>query len=240
MQFSIYYFLVLSMGCALARARYLDETDPNAIRPEVVDPSIQEYVTPGQEEIYEEEDSCDDYPPASCIKHFHPLPRSLHRSPFNLRSEREFNLVCDSYKLALQCVQGWVSKCKPDQPEGRIFVDKMLELLGKCDDAQVKKDSVTALECGRRMGSVHERCIRETRFIPQLKNLTPEWLVRGEPNSVRDLCCGMRYHKACFMDQVQERCGQEAFDANQRLEAVVMQGFNCDSFPETECPSIRR
>jgi hypothetical protein len=229
--------LVLFVG--FTSARYLEDSDPNAIRREVIDPA-QRFVTTQMEEFEEqtEPDSCDDYPPASCISHFHPLPRNLNRSPFNLRTEPEFTLICESYKLALQCVGEWVSNCKPGQPDARAFIDKMLALLGQCDNHQVREDSLKVLECGRRMGSVHERCIRETRFIPQLKNLSAEKLVLGEPNSIRDLCCGMRYHKSCYMDQVEERCGPEALQANQRLETIVMNGFNCDVYPDSECPSL--
>lgn len=131
-------------------------------------------------------------------EHFRNLvgPSSTHRKTarffcFGWRGKwitKAFTFVYSAYKKALQCFGEFISRCKPDRPEARTFIDQMSALLNQCDSPQVRQDVLVILECGRRMGSVHERCIRETRFIPQLKTLSSERLLQGETNSLRDLC----------------------------------------------------
>ncbi|XP_055328543.1 uncharacterized protein LOC129581468 [Paramacrobiotus metropolitanus] len=226
-----------------------DYSDPNGVKAEY-DPTVipEDTIIPDHEAELAESlpenepelpDSCDDFPPPSCIKHFSALPPIIQRSPFALRTSEDFRQVCTAYKQALQCFGDYIARCKPDQPEARTFIDQMSGLLNQCENPQIQQDALAALDCGKRMSSVHERCMRETRFIPQLKTLSSERLVQGETNSIRDLCCGMRYHKACFMDQVQERCGSTAYEATQRLEAIILPAFQCDSVSESDCPSIR-
>lgn len=233
--------VLLFVGYCAGRA-ITDDYDPNLIpRSEDEAAVTEEFNMPQTSPPYEEEipDSCDDFPPASCIRHFQPLPRNLARDPFALRNEKEFTVVCDAYKQSLQCFADYSSRCLSNRPDSRMFINQMIELLNQCENPQIIQDSLAALDCGRRMSSVHERCMRETRFIPQLKNLSSARLIQGEPDSLRDLCCGMRYHRTCYMDQVQERCGAPAYAANQRLEGVIMSGFNCDSVSTADCPAIR-
>jgi len=208
----------------------VDQYDPNVLR------SLEDGVT---EELPEEVDDCTEFPPASCISHFSPLPKNFQRSPFALRTETDFVNICEAYKKAMPCFGGFAARCHPEQNEARQFIEQMSALLEQCDNPQVRQDVVAALECGRRMSAVHERCIRETRFIPQLKDLSSERMLKGDENSIRDLCCGMKYHKACFFDQVEERCGRPALEANQRLESIILRGFTCESYSPSDCPTIR-
>ncbi|OQV22690.1 hypothetical protein BV898_03519 [Hypsibius exemplaris] len=241
----VYFVLLVVVG--LGHARYLDEqtldleaTDANTLD---VQQEEQTVALPTEEKIPEEEepeDSCEDFPPASCIRHFSPLPGSLQRSPFALRTETDFINICDAYKKALQCFNGFHARCHAENNDARKFIEQMSALLDQCDNQQIRQDVIASLECGRRMSAVHERCIRETRFVPQLKDLSSERMLRGDENSIRDLCCGMKYHKICYMDQVLERCGQPALEANLRLESVIMRGFTCEAFSSSDCPTIRQ
>ena len=97
-------------------------------------------------------------------------------------------LFLSAYKKALQCFNGFTGRCHPEKTEARKFIEQMSALLEQCDNPQIRQDVIAALDCGRRMGAVHERCIRETRFIPQLKDLSSERMLRGDENSIRDLC----------------------------------------------------
>ena len=103
---AVYCVAVLVLLGGAANARYLEQTsaqgtpvdyDANALRIEEDGVAVTEEapLEPPPEPQEEEEDSCEDFPPASCIRHFSPLPGNLQRSPFALRSETEFLNICE-------------------------------------------------------------------------------------------------------------------------------------------------
>lgn len=81
-------------GCVTGRylEREARQYDVNAVRADYGYSYSEDSTYEPEQDLL---DSCEDFPPASCIKHFSPLPHTLQRSPFALRSESEFIKVCE-------------------------------------------------------------------------------------------------------------------------------------------------